>query len=417
MKLSSLTRMWLTRSFTPFTFKAEHDESLSYQNTKDLGLYVHIPFCRKLCSFCPYCKVVYKEDLALRYKNALLEEIRMVGRMSPVPVRITSLYFGGGTPALLANHLKEIIDTFREYFLITDGIGVELHPENVTVETLRMLKEAGVTKISIGIQAFDKKGLSQLGRDNGAYEPLFDALRQIPFETVSMDLIFAIPGQTAESLQQDISTAFDNGANHIAIYPFIEFSFSRNKVRPMSESQKKKLLSHITAYCREKGYVRTSLWTFAKKETKKYSSMTRDNFLGFGCSATTLLKDQFKINTFDVEEYIGRIQAGHLPTSLTLRFTERQRMCYYLFWNIYSTLLDPYSFELFFGIPLKKRYGMELLLCRLLGILKKEGTRYRLTDKGVYYYHYFEQFYTLSYIDKMWNVMRKTPFPEKIILD
>lgn len=85
--------------------------------------------------------------------------------------------------------------------------------------------------------------------------------------------------------------------------------------------------------------------------------MTRDNFLGFGCSAATLLRDQFKINTFSVEEYIRRIDQKKLPTALTLRFTPRQRMIYYLFWTAYSTRVDPRDFEAFFGVPLKKMYG------------------------------------------------------------
>ena len=98
-----------------------------------------------------------------------------------------------------------------------------------------------------------------------------------------------------------------------------------------------------------------------------YSSMTRDHFLGFGCSAATLLRDQFKINTFSVEEYCRRIDEGKLPTSLTLRFSLRQRMVYYLFWTAYSTEVDAGAFEQFFGVPLKKMYGMELRLAQWMG--------------------------------------------------
>ena len=100
--------------------------------------------------------------------------------------------------------------------------------------------------------------------------------------------------------------------------------------------------------------------------------MTRDNFLGFGCSAATLLRDQFKINTFSVEEYIRRIDQKKLPTALTLRFTPRQRMIYYLFWTAYSTRVDPRDFEAFFGVPLKKMYGLELRLARLLGFAEEK---------------------------------------------
>ena len=148
----------------------------------------------------------------------------------------------------------------------------------------------------------------------------------------------------------------------------------------------------------------------------KYSSMTRDHFLGFGCSATTLLKKQFKINTFSVEEYIKRIDSHQLPTSLTLRFTRRQRMVYYLFWTAYSTKVRAEDFEKFFGVSLERMYGWELQMAELLGFVTKKDGCYQMTLKGAFYYHYYENFYTLAYIDKMWGIMRKEAFPERIEL-
>lgn len=104
--ITSLARMWLTRSIRPFYFSSEYDKFLDYQNTENLGLYVHIPFCRSLCSFCPYCKMLYDEMSASEYVEALLKEIKMVGEMNNgEKKRVSSLYFGGGTPALLSDYL------------------------------------------------------------------------------------------------------------------------------------------------------------------------------------------------------------------------------------------------------------------------------------------------------------------------
>ncbi len=144
--------------------------------------------------------------------------------------------------------------------------------------------------------------------------------------------------------------------------------------------------------------------------------MTRDNFLGFGCSATTLLKDQFKINTFDVKEYIARVEKNSLPTALTLKYTLRQRMVYYLFWTLYSLNLNSKDFENFFHKNLYKYYGIEIMIARLFGFLKKDKKGYRMTTKGSWYYHYFENFYTLSYIDQMWSLMKETPFPKELTI-
>lgn len=414
--ITNLTRMWLTQSTKRFLFRNEYDQQLPFAECDNLGLYVHIPFCKSICNFCPYCKEIYSLEKCNRYIEALLKEIHMVGGQYSGKKEVTSLYFGGGTPAMATDRIKEIIDTIREHYIITEGIGVELHPDNVTPSVLKSLKDAGVTKISIGIQSFQEKFQSILGRESFNVSAMSEALSQVPFETVSMDFIFALPSQTFEDLKADVDAAFQYGANHVAIYPFIDFTFTDSKVSALAKKEKRAMLDEITKYCLEKGYIRSSIWTFSSKKQAKYSSMTRDNFLGFGCSATTLLKNQFKINTFSVEEYCKRVDAGKLPTSLTMRFTLRQRMVYYLFWTAYSTKVNARDFERFFGVPLKKMYGIELKIAKMLGFLTEEEGIYSMTLRGAFYYHYYENFYTLAYIDKMWGIMRKEAFPEKIEL-
>ncbi|MDE7114423.1 MAG: coproporphyrinogen III oxidase, partial [Acetatifactor sp.] len=290
------------------------------------------------------------------------------------------------------------------------------HPDDVTVPVLETLKCAGVTKISIGIQSFSSKYQDILGRKPIDISSMEAALSKVRFETVSMDFIFALPGQTFDDLREDIDTAFAIGANHIAIYPLIDFTFTASKVKTMGKRQKRRLMDEITNYCLGKGYARRSIWTFSSEKDAGYSSITRDNFLGFGCSATTLLKGQFKINTFSVEEYCRRIDSRQLPTSLTLHFSMRQRMVYWLFWTAYSTEVKAKDFKKFFGKSLTRMYGLELKIARLLGFITEKQGSYCLTLKGAFYYHYYENFYTLSYIDKMWGIMRKEAFPEKMVI-
>ena len=412
--ITELTRMWLTRTTKPFTFKNEYDQTLPFDECENLGLYVHIPFCNSICSFCPYCKVRYSTELCERYIDSLIQEIHLVGGQYSERKKVTSLYFGGGTPALAANRIKEIVDAINEHFIITEGIGLELHPDNVNVEVLKTLKYAGVTKISIGIQSFCDKYQKILGRKTIDTSAIKSALESVRFETVSMDFIFALPEQTYDDLKFDVDTAFLLGANHVAIYPFIDFTFTDSPVTAMPKKEKRKMLDAITEYCLSKGYIRNSIWTFSNEQNANYSSMTRENFLGFGCSATTLLKGQFKINTFDVESYCERIASGNLATSLTIRFTKRQRMIYWLFWTAYSTKVKASDFENFFGVPLKRMYGFELWFAKRLGFLKERNGVYEMTLKGAFYYHYYENFYTLSYIDKMWGIMRKEAFPKQI---
>ena len=414
--ITSLTRMRLTRSARPFTFKNECDQRLPYTECENLGLYVHIPFCRSICAFCPYCKTLYSQELCRRYIDSLLREIRLVGAQQDGKKTVTSLYFGGGTPALAAPRIGEIVNTIREYFIITQGIGVELHPDNVTPEILRTLKAAGITKISIGVQSFREKYQSLLGRRMPDVSAMREALAAVPFETVSMDFIFALPGQTIDDIRSDIETAVSVGANHVAVYPFIDFSFTDSCLPAMPKKEKRALLDALTQYCSDMGYERGSIWTFSIGPEAEYSSMTRENYIGFGCSAVSLFRDQFKINTFDVASYCGRIDSGSLATSLTLRFTRRQRMVYWLFWTAYGMRVKADDFERFFGVPLTRMYGFELWIAKRLGWISERGGVYELTPKGAFYFHYYENYYTLSYIDKMWGVMRREPFPDSLEL-
>jgi oxygen-independent coproporphyrinogen-3 oxidase len=416
MLLTSLLRIFITRSFRPFVFESEYDRQLEFESLEDLGLYVHIPFCRSICSFCPYCKVLYSQTTAAAYRDALLREIELVCRNRTVEKKVTSLYFGGGTPALMIDDLKTIIDRLKQFFVIQGGIGVELHPEDLTDETLLKLKSAGVSMVSLGIQSFDDQCLEKLGRSGADLVEKLERVKRYEFDVVDVDLIFAIPGQTDEILATDLKTAFDHGATQVSTYPFIDFTFADNTYKPMSRKVKKAMLKQLTISSAKLDTERTSVWTFARRGTGKYSSVTRDAFLGFGVSATSLLQSSFKINTFSIDAYIQRINEGQLPTSLTVRFTKRQRAAYFLFWSVYAMGVDPDKFQKIVGAPLNKMYGLEIFLAEMLGFLSKNGHHYQLTDRAAAIYHDIEQSYTTAYIDKMWNVSRVQPFPERLIL-
>jgi len=423
MLSTSFLRILLTRSFKPFIFIKKYTNQLLFQNLDNIGLYVHVPFCNSICNFCPYSKVKYEKTLAQEYVNAILKEIDLVCTYSAAfsnnqkeKKTVTSLYFGGGTPALILNDLKKIISKLEEYFSIKEGIGIELHPDNISTDTLCTLRAAGVDMVSIGIQSFDTKCLDMLGRKSNNFIERIELVKSYGFSVIDVDLIFGIQKQTYTSLISDIAIAFKHGATQISTYPFIDFTFANNAYKPMAESVKKNILNNIVKYCSQNNIKRTSVWTFSKNKHKKYSSITRDNFLGFGTSATTLLQNIFKINTFSIPDYIKSVNENNLPTSLTLDFTRRQRICYYLFWACYSMHIDTEAFNKIAGESIEKLYGFELFFCRIFGLIKKEENGYNLTNKGAYYFHKIEQKYTNSYIDKSWNMSRIHAFPEKIIL-
>lgn len=414
--LTKLLSIITTRSFKPFTFYGKYENKLDYDDLQSLGLYVHIPFCKTICTFCPYSKQVYNQELAVRYKKALLKEIDLVTKYDNDKKIITSLYFGGGTPSLMIDDIKDIVNKLKEKFIINDGVGVELHPDDINKEILIKLKDAGVTMLSLGIQSFNSNVLKNIGRTENDFVEKLKLVSSMEFDVVDVDLIFAIPGQTLKILENDIKIAFKNGATQVSTYPFIDFTYTSNKNKPMSKKVKKAMLKHLGKVAYDLGLDRTSVWTFAKKNTEKYSSVTRDNFLGFGTSATTLLQKSFKINTFSIEEYINRVDNSDLPTSLTIDFTLRQRAVYFLFWSAYGMKINTTNYKNLLGKSLERMYGFEMALARLLGYVERVRDGYKLTSKGALIYHEIEQKYTHAYIDRMWNISRTTPFPDKIKL-
>ena len=409
------SRIILTRSIKGFTFRRDKIP-LHYRSLNKMGLYVHIPFCRQLCDFCPYCRTRYDQDEADRYIEALLREIDLVGDQPAVPV--TSLYFGGGTPALLLPQLGRVIDRLRHHFVINDGIAIELHPDDVTPQNIKIMKTIGISMVSVGVQSFDPSSLDRLGRSPEDSSAKIKMLREAGFATIDVDLIFGLPDQTAAVLRSDVETALAAGATQISTYPFINFSFADNEFRPSSPKNKKKLLDELNRLCPELGLVRTAVWTFARPGTSRYSSVTRDNFLGFGVSATTLLLDQFKINTFSIQEYCHAVAEGHLPTALTLSFTPRQRAVYHLFWASYGLSIRKSQFKAITGSSPKDLFRWEIKIAELSGLItrRSDGDGWDLTSYGARLYHSFEQHFTLAYIDRTWKVCRREAWPSKIIL-
>ncbi|MDV3427814.1 MAG: radical SAM protein [Bacillota bacterium] len=413
--ITDLIRILLTRSFKPLklTDKASADKD---SGELGFGIYVHIPFCITLCPFCPYNKIKYDKKIVKPYCQALISEINMAGRLNGLNKNVNSVYFGGGTPALIADELPEIIAALRNNFNIKSNIGIELHPRDINEESLRKIKDAGFDMVSIGIQSFDQGTLDSLGREYIDGKEKVILARDAGFSVIDVDLIFGIKNQTEESLKSDFITAYKSGATQVSTYPFIDFSYAKNINKPSGKNKKRKFLNCIEDTAGEIDWKRTAVWTFGKKGSSRYSSITRDVFMGFGASSVSLTKNKFKINTFSVPEYIKRVNEGKIPTALSMELNLRNRALYWLFWNAYTLKFDNSEFKKLFGKNLKDVFRIELFMAAILGIIKKEDDNYYLTKRGIYFYHLAEQKFTNQYIDKTWRTASNNPWPEEIKL-
>lgn len=412
--ISNILRILVARSFKPLKFTSKGAKYID-NNVDNFGIYVHVPFCEKLCSFCPYNKVLYNKRLASDYLKALIKEIDLVAR-SYKGKTITSVYFGGGTPALLIDELDIIVKKLKEYFIIEKSIGIELHPRDINKELASKLIKIGFDMVSVGIQSFQKEELKTLGREyiNGTEK--VEIVKEAGFRVIDVDLIFGIGGQTDKRLKVDFLQAFKSGATQVSTYPFIDFSYANNKDKPLGGKGKKHLLNMLEEISKGEGIERTAVWTFGIKNTEKYSSITRDTYIGFGPSASTLTNSSFKINTFNIKEYIKSVDSNENPKALTMEFSKRMRSVYWLFWNAYTLKLSKENYLNLMRRNLEEDFGIEIFLSRLFRLLRRTKEGYELTKLGAYIYHILEQHYTHQYIDKTWKVSKEEAWPKEVKL-
>lgn len=413
--LTNILRMLMVRLIRPFIFENNFKNELDI-DMKNLGLYFHIPFCKKICSFCPYYKVRFDKDLLEKFNKALIKELYLISELAGRRIEITSVYFGGGTPALMIDYMPDLMNIIRSLFVIKGNMGIELHPRDINKSLMERIKDCGFDMISVGIQSFQDRCIVSLGREKIDGTSRLKIAKQVGFKTIDVDLIFSIPGQTEEDLMKDFEIAAELGATQISTYPFIDFSYTKLKKDLPGKKIRKKMLEGLLNISRKNGYERSSIWTFSQKNTLRYSSVTRDNYIGFGPSAASLLKDIFKINTFSVNEYIKCISSCRIPTALGLKFNKRARAIYWLFWASYNLYISSSEFYKLFGRRLEDIFKFELYLGKKLKYIKSYKDGYRLTDKGAYVFHLIEQSYTHQYIDKIWRASLKNPWPKKVAL-
>jgi coproporphyrinogen III oxidase-like Fe-S oxidoreductase len=396
-----------------------------FEGLDSLGLYLHVPFCRQICPYCPYNKELFHVDLAERYTEAVLTEIdRYSALLGRLPV--TTFYIGGGTPTtMLHTGLPRILDHIYRKFNMQCGIHMESHPNDLSPENLNTIVAMGVEHLSMGIEALQDRHLRTLCRPYSAAEAQAAIARAVEkgFECVNVDLIFALPDQTHEELERSARALIELGVDQIAAYPLFNFPYTQwsqlvhqNHHRSYNLWQKRRMLHVLEQAFYGAGYTRTSVWAFTKAGSPRYCSVTVPLYLGLGASAGSYLRDIFYLNTFNTEAYIGALTGGRLPIALSLELSARMQMAGWLYWRIYETRFRKGDFERRFHVPLDAVYGGYLRLLSFLGLLTGDGDEVVLTDAGAYWLHAVQDLFSIDYISKLWGTSRQTPWPAELHL-
>ena len=279
--------------------------------------------------------------------------------------------------------------------------------------------------LSLGVQSFQDDLLKRISRPYGsedAKEALANAM-SAGFDSVDVDLMFGLPGETEDQLGHDVEYAFKAGIGQLSAYPLIVFSFTkmaevlaRSSTPKPGWRQERKMLQIIEELSKTYGYERTSIWTWTKKEKAQYTSVTRQNFVGFGAGAASRFSNVFYSNTCSVSEYVKAVDTGKLPIALCTSLDEKDQIAWWLFWAAYRMSIGKQEFKRVFNRELDGKLGLYLKTLRYLGILKEEGTEYRLTDNGGFLFHLVEQGYSLDFLDAMWGTLSSEAWPKRLVL-
>lgn len=407
---------YVRRNVHTYPFKYSYLEASSYFARERAVIYIHIPFCNTKCHFCDYVVYVNTDsDLRERYVSALCNEIRTFGANRVFPAfAIDAIYFGGGTPGVLtAEQLIRILDTVKSTFEVDPAaeVAVEYDPGSVTYEKIAALREAGFTRMSMGVQSFDERILRANNRPHDLAQcySAWDAIQKAGFDHTNIDLIYPL-------LDLDMPTWVASVREAIAMRPTCITSYPL-EVWPETAYHhwlfKKKTATLPGAgieidMCRlsfdmleSAGYTRFSTsGYFDPKLCNTYSKYLEYYWrtwplIGFGVSSKNVIFDRLYTNIRGIRDYLQRVDDGVPLMDFATRLTKPQEMRRVMIRGIKMCEVSKPAFEQRFGVPMRVVFGREIdeLLARQL--IEEDEHSIRLTREGqVFSSNVFEKFYT-----------------------
>lgn len=387
------------------------------------SLYLHVPFCRHACPYCPYTKIRYDEALLDGFTQAALSEVDWWAQATGL-CEITSVYVGGGTPTLALPGVAAILDRVRQRFRLVGDIAIETSPADVDASVVARLRDMGVALVSLGVQSFQDAHLRTIGRSYSAAAAA-DALARLAsagFASVNADLMFALPEQPAADLVSDLDRAADLGASQVTTYPLFTFPYTPvgrylrlNKVRLPNLRARRTQYRAICRWSERRGFDRVSVWGFKKGSAPRYSSVTRAGYIGIGPGAGSHLPGGFAFNSFDYGTWARAAAQGDRSVALWLPFSAELAGWWWLYWRLYDTRipLDQLGDTLGRDAPWVRSW---LRLGELAGLASRRNGTMTLTDAGAFWLHLAQNYFALDYVNTLWTAARRQPWPAAISL-
>ncbi|MVX58715.1 oxygen-independent coproporphyrinogen III oxidase [Streptococcus danieliae] len=363
-------------------------------NTKPRAAYVHIPFCTQICHYCDFSKVFIKNQPVDDYLRALLAEIRAY---EPGPV--DTLYIGGGTPsALSAAQLEFLLEGLASIFDMSQvqEWTLEANPGDLSQDKIEVMANAGLNRISLGVQTFNDRELRQIGRmhqEKDIYDNI-DRLKAAGFHNISIDLIYALPNQTMEQVKTNVQKALALDIPHMSLYSLILENHTvfmnrmrRGQLNLPQEDLEVDMFHYIINSLKEAGYDHYEISNFCRPGYEsRHNLMYWDNaeYYGLGAGASGYLNGVRYRNHGPIRHYLNAVEAGNARV-YEEKLSLKEQMEEELFLGLRKRAgVSIQRFEQKFQRSFEDIYGAIVAQMLEEGLLIREGDRLRTSQKGLF---------------------------------
>ena len=313
---------------------------------KQIGLYIHIPFCKQKCSYCDFCSYANKESFVKRYMQCVLKEIIEVGSNNKTDFEngkddlflVKTIYIGGGTPSLIdSKYITQVIEDIKLNFEVDEKaeITIEVNPGTVTLEKLEDYYKAGINRLSIGLQSTHEHLLKEIGRIH-TYLDFIDTYRfarDAGFKNINVDLMIGLPNQTLEEVQDSIEEIVSMEPEHISVYSLILeedtplFKKVEEGLELPNEELERKMYWAVKQTLEQNGYIHYEISNFAKKGYESKHNLdcwNQKEYIGFGIAAHSYTNGIRYSNIENLEQYIKNYEEDNTEENSV--FHEKQDM-------------------------------------------------------------------------------------------
>ena len=361
---------------------------------KPTSAYVHIPFCTQICYYCDFSKVFIKNQPVDSYLEHLLEEFRSYDIQ-----KLRTLYIGGGTPtALSAPQLEVLLDGLTKNLdlSVLEELTIEANPGDLDADKIAVLKQSPVNRVSLGVQTFDDKMLKKIGRshlEKDIYENI-DRLKLAGFDNISIDLIYALPGQTMAQVKDNVAKAISLDIPHMSLYSLILENHTvfmnrmrRGKLPLPKEELEAEMFEYIIAELEQAGFEHYEISNFSKPGFEsRHNLMYWDNaeYYGIGAGASGYVNGVRYKNHGPIRHYLNAVEAGNARITEE-HLSQREQMEEEMFLGLRKKSgVSMARFEEKFGRSFDGLYGEIIRDLVQQGLMQIDGDRVRMTKRGLF---------------------------------